>query len=443
MTESDFKIITDKILSYSNADETEVVLLSEETGLTRFADSSIHQNVMESNVEIRVRAILDKRIGVASINNFTDESLKGVVKRASDIARVQGENPDFPSLPQHENYRSMETFSDSTAGYSPYKRAIIVNMISKITSENHLRAYGQFSTSAYSIAVANSSGVRAFHRMAQAEIKIIAMSDTSSGYSDYIAIDADEIDFEALAKESVEKAIRGVNPITLTEGEYEVVLEEYAVAELINYLAYLGWSALSVQEGRSFMQGNIGNKIMSGDVNIWDDGLDLEGLPMPFDFEGVPKKRVDFIRNGVACDVVYDTICAAREGKKSTGHALPAPNSEGPLPLNIFMAPGTILKRELPESIKKGIWVTRFHYVNPVHPIKSILTGMTRDGTYLIENGELTKGVRNFRFTQSIVDAFSKISGISENTKLQRSWWGGTRVPAIKISSFTFTGSTV
>jgi predicted Zn-dependent protease len=193
------------------------------------------------------------------------------------------------------------------------------------------------------------------------------------------------------------------------------------------------------------MNGHFGERITGETITIWDDGHDPRGLALPFDFEGVSKQRVMLIENGIAKNVVYDSFTAGREeGQDSTGHSLPAPNTFGPVPVNLFMAPGEATKAEMLASTEHGIWVTRFHYTNPVHPIKTVLTGMTRDGTFLIENGEITRPLKNLRFTQSILEAFSRATMLGRDLKLLKAGWGNFArcVPAAKIEAFEFTGTT-
>jgi len=211
---------------------------------------------------------------------------------------------------------------------------------------------------------------------------------------------------------------------------------------MVRYLSYLGFGALAVQEGRSFMTGKFGQQIVDSRISIVDDGLDATGLPVPFDFEGVPKQRVAIIKNGIANAVVYDSYTAQKEGKKSTGHSRPAPNTSGPFAGNLFMSVGNSSKEEMLKSTEKGLWVTRFHYVNPVHPLKAVLTGMTRDGTFLIENGQLTRAVRNLRFTQSMLDALSNVEMIGDKAQVESGFLGAICVPALKIHDFHFTGVT-
>jgi PmbA protein len=203
-------------------------------------------------------------------------------------------------------------------------------------------------------------------------------------------------------------------------------------------MSFTGFSALALQEERSFMR--LGERITGEPVTVWDDGLDPNGIPSPFDFEGVPKQRVDLITRGVASGVVYDMLTATRADRASTGHGLPAPNTEGPFAVNLFMAPGSAAKADLASDIKRGIWVTRFWYVRIVQPKASVITGMTRDGTFLIENGRVTRPIKDLRFTQSMLDALDGTLAISRSTKLQASeYFGASRVPAVRLKAFTFT----
>jgi len=407
--------ITDQVLSLSTADQTEVIYLGGQSELTR---------------------------GVAATNDVSPEALGRVVNTAQEIAALQPENPAFATLPRPAPITAVDAYEEATATCTPEERAKAVGAICRQAVENGLVASGAFSTEISEMSVRNSLGVFAYDLSTTAELNTVIMSEDSAGYADRVAVDVTEIDAEAAGREAVEKALRSRAPGALEPGEYTVILEEYAVAEMIDYLGYLGFGALAVQEGRSFMTGNFGQRLVGDNISIWDDGLDPRGLPMSFDFEGVPKQRVDFFLNGVATGVVYDSYTAGIEGKESTGHSLPAPNTSGPIPMNVFMAPGDATKDEMLASTARGLWVTRFHYVNAVHPLQAVLTGMTRDGTFLIENGELIRPVKNLRFTQSVLKALSNVEMIGKELKLEKGWTGGTMVPALKISAFEFTGAT-
>jgi len=434
--------IAKRVLSLSAAEQTEVIIMSEDSGLTRFANSYIHQNVAERNVGLRVRAVVGKKIGVASINDLSPEALERVVEKALAIAKLQPENPDFISLPSPTPIAEVEAFDEATAAFSPEARARAVGVICRLAVNNGLIASGAFTTGGYELAVANSLGVFAYHAATSADINTVIMADDSSGYAAATAWKVGEINAEVIGAEAVEKALRSRHPRELPPGRYPVILEEYAVADIMDTLAHLGFGALAVQEGRSFMVDRFGEQIMSDAISIWDDGLSPTGLPMPFDFEGVPRQRVDLIKRGVAEAVVYDSYTAGKEGKASTGHGLPAPNTHGPVPGHLFMGPGEVNKEEMLASMERGLWVTRFQYTVPVHPKLAIVTGMTRDGTFLVERGEIAYPIKNLRFTQSYVEALANVELVSHTTRLQPNWFGGTRVPALKVTEFEFTGAT-
>jgi PmbA protein len=434
--------IVRQVLAYSTADQTEVLLLSEDTALTRFANSRIHQNVAERNAQVRVRAVSGKKVGVASSNDLSDTALRQVAQNALEIALLQPANPEFQSLPEPKPLQEVDAFVQATADCTAQHRAEQVATICRLSTEHGLVASGAFTTSSSETAIGNSLGVFAYAPATLSDLTTVIMSDDSSGYANFASLDVREIDAEQVGREAVDKALRSRNPQPLEPGEYTVILEEYAVATMLTYLSYLGFGALAVQEGRSFMAGKFGQRITGENVSIWDDGLDTTGLPIPFDFEGMPKKRVDFLADGLAKAVVYDSYTANREGKESTGHALPAPNTYGPLPGNLFMKAGRRSKEQMLATVDRGLWVTRFHYVNPIHPLKAILTGMTRDGTFWIEKGQIKGATRNLRFTQGVLEALSAVTMISEETKLSRGFWGGIRVPALCIGRFAFTGAT-
>lgn len=435
-------------LSLSKADQTEVVLTGETGQLTRFANSYIHQNVARADLDVRVRAIVGQKIGIASTNDLDDSALERAVEAAQTAARYQHDNPDFVSLPQPQPISDVDGFVERTAACTPRKRAEAARAICLPSRERGLSASGAFATSSYEYAVGNSLGLFAYYPTTLADLRTVIMSDTGSGYAAACSLDVEEIDAEPVGREAVDKALRSRDPIDVEPGEYTVILEEHAVGSLIPYLAYIGFGAQAFQEGRSFMSGKVGQRVTGENITIWDDGLDSRNLPMPFDFEGVPKRRVELISSGTVKGPVYDTYTAGKEqGQESTGHALPAPNSIGPFPWNLAMETGDSTKEEMLASTSKGLWVTRVHYVRPVHPLKTVVTGMTRDGTFLIEGGEIVAPVKNLRFTQSILEAFAEAEQIGREAKLTReafmeNFIGGIRVPALKLRRFAFTSAT-
>lgn len=442
LDETGIRALLQKALGYSQAEQTEVLYLGTENSLTRFANNHIHQNVAESDGEVRVRAVINKKIGVASTNRLDDESLRRVTEQALEIARIQPENPEFHSLPEPQPIIPAPSYNERTAQFTPEERAHNVGIIVKLAKEHGLEAAGAFSTGTQYTAIANSLGIFAYEPRTECECHAVIMADErGSGYTQRMATDVTTLDFEAMAREAVEKAQRSCNPIDIELGEYEVVLDSYAVADMLQNLAFMGLTATAVQEERSFMNGQFGKQLLDPRVTIYDDGHDTAGLPQSFDYEGFPKQRVVMIDHGIANAVVYDSFTAAREGKPNTGHALPAPNSYGPLPSHTMLEAGDASVAEMIRSIDRGIYVTRFHYTNTVHPVKTLFTGMTRDGTFLIEHGELTRPVKNLRFTQSILDVLHDVKAIGRE-RIQCSEYITIVAPAVHAARFNFTGIT-
>lgn len=440
--EKNIKKITDKILKYSKTDQTEVLILGGTFSLTRFAKNCIHQNISFKDWRVSVRVILGKKIGVASTNITDDNSLKKVVDLALEIAQNQKEDPDFKSLPGPSLIPKVKCFYEDTAGCTPEYRAKKVKIIIDKAKENELVASGSFVINIGEQAVVNSQGIFAYYPSTYSSIFTIIMSPTSSGYANCISRDVQDLNIEEIATQALNKAQKSKNPIEIKPGRYEVILEEPAVSEMLMRISDLGCNGKAYHEGRSFMSGKLGKKVMGENVNIWDDGLDRRGLVCPFDFEGAPKQKVEIIKNGIANAVVYDSYTARKYKKKNTGHALPAPSSLGSLACNLFMKKGEYSKEQMLASTKKGIWVTRFWYTNILHHKLLNMTGMTRDGTFLIKNGEIVSGIKNLRFTQSIPEAFCNIQMIGKDAKIQDSWFEGNVVPALKIKDFNFTGVT-
>jgi PmbA protein len=446
-TASRVEELLDAALRASTAEATEALYLGQDSALTRFATNRIHQNVREHDATLQVRVIDQQRIGVASTNLLDEGGIRDVVARATAIAERSAPNPRAAVLPEPDGREHDPElgYVAATADAGADVRAEGARAVIAAGEAKRLQSSGSFSTSVMTVAVANSLGIRARHRSSRAALLTVMMdgfaSGAASGYAHAGAADVGDIDAEALGVEAAEKgdAMRGAGE--LEPGEYEVILEEYAVGGLLEYLAYIGFNGLAYEEGRSFVE--LGERLMGASVDIWDDGSDPSGLPLAIDFEGVVRRRVSLIEGGIGKAVVHDAATGGRAGTGSTGHALPAPNLIGPMPLNVFMAPGTTPRDELIAGVERGVWVTRFHYINPVHPKKAILTGMTKDGTFLIEKGRLARPLMNFRFTQAIPEAFSDVRAISDSTKLLPGEFAGSyRVPAVRLGSFNFTGVT-
>lgn len=424
------------------ADQAEALVMAEDSALTRFSNSQIHQNVAETNATVSLRFVVGRRIAVASSSRTDDASLRRLAETAGRMARVVEELESFTSLPEPTPIPEVAAaWAEATASASPELRAAGARAVIAAADAAGVVAYGSFATSIESVAVANSLGVRAAQARTTSQLLTVAMGpDDGTGYGEACAVDVSAIDATAIGAEAAGRARDSRGPVALEPGDYPVVLDEYAVLDILDNLGSLGFSALAVEEGRSFYEP--GRRIGSELVSIWDDGLDPAGLPMAFDYEGVAKERVSLVEAGVCRDVVHDSATAARAGRRSTGHGLPAPNPWGPFPLNQFMAAGTASHDELVGGLERGLLVTRFWYTNPVHAKRAIITGMTRDGTFLVEGGRVVGPVRNLRFTQGYLDALAGVTAVGRDRKTLRGFLGTGVVPAVRIGAFTFTGAT-
>ena len=437
--------LAERVLAHAEregATEAEALVIAEDAALTRFANSQIHQNVAETNVTVNLRFVVGRRVGVASSGRTDDEGLKRLAANAAAIARVVEELDDWAGLPEPTPIEDVAAaYAPATASASPELRAEGVRAVIAAADSVGVTAFGSFSTGTESIAVAHSKGIRAGGTRTVAQLLTVSMGPSGgTGYAEQASVDATSIDAAAIGRESAAKAGATANAVAIDAGDYPVVLEEYAVVDLLDMLGYLGFSALAVQEGRSFFE--VGRRIGSDLVSIVDDGRDPAGLPMAFDYEGVAKQRVPLLEAGVCRGVVHDAQTAARDGVTATGHGLPAPNSYGPFPLNQLMAAGSSSREELIGGLDRGLLVTRFHYTNPVHPKLAVITGMTRDGTFLVEGGRVVGPVKNLRFTQSYLDAVGGVVAVARERKTLKGFLGGAVVPAIRIEGWSFTGTT-
>ncbi len=312
------------------------------------------------------------------------------------------------------------------------------------------RASGAYRVATEQRAVANSEGTFGYHAGTQVDFQTVVMGDGSSGWAQASHWKVGEVPVAALGEEAIRKALDGKNRQPIEPEPYAVVLDPYATADLLSMLNLVGMSAQAIIEGQSWMVDRIGTKAMNEQVNIWDDGLDPRSLPLPFDYEGVPKQRVDIVSEGVVRGPVYDRKTAKRLGDSSTGHAMSPflpqiARGYGPLALNLVMLPGEATTEELIASTERGLYITRFHYTRTVHPRDCVVTGMTRDGVFMIEQGKLTYPVKDLRFTQSYVEALRDVEAVGSETRLLIEDFLGltARAPALKIKNFRFTGSTV
>jgi predicted Zn-dependent protease len=432
--------LASRLIQASPADDTEVFFHEGESNLTRFANNTIHQNVSITNAEVVVRVAFGKKVGVASSNTL--ETAKNALDEACRIARVSEDSPTYAGMPAPLPVKHIHAFDDAAAGCDAAGRAARVKNVVEEAKRVGAIAAGAYSTNINQVAVANSKGIQVHHSGTDVNLNIVMMKGGGSGTAFGMGWRLSDVDEVSAAKMVASRTLATDKPRDIEPGEYAVVLEPQAVAVLARFLAYLGFNGKAYQEKRSFMSGKMGARVTGELITLVDDGLDPAGMPLPFDFEGVPKTRVVFIDKGVATGMCYDTATAAAGHTQSTGHALPGGSTYGPLPLNLAMAPGDSSLEKMIESTAKGLLVCNFHYANVAEPMKTVVTGMTRFGLFLIEDGRVVCPVKNLRFTQNVLEAFASATALTSRREPAEGPGGMMLVPGMKCTSFNFSGKT-
>lgn len=428
------------VVRASPADETEVVLGQGRSFLTRFSRNRIHQNVGAEEAWAVVRVVAAKRLGVATASSLSPSALAEAREAALAIARSSERTPDWPGLPPPRPLRQADAWDTATAEASADRRADLAAAIVAAARARQGEAAGAVETEEGSIAVASSAGVAAHASHTRAEINTVITCGDGSGYAEGLSTRLADLDARAIGRRAARKARRSRAPKPLPPGRYDVLLEPPAVAEWIEYLSYIAFGGKDFQEGRSPLSGRLGQKVTGEAVTIRDSGLDRRTLPMPFDFEGMPKRRLALITRGVAKAVATNHYRARQLGqRRSSGHALPASSGYECMPMHLFMGGGRSSARQLVAGLKRGLLITRFHYTNILDPMKTVLTGMTRDGTFLVEDGQVVGPVRNLRYTENVLEALGRTDGLSRRLTLVR---GRAVVPAALVREVRFSGAT-
>ena len=459
--------IFSRIRKYATADEVECLFYGGHSSLTRFANNTIHQNVAEQNFGVSVRTVFGGRTARATTNRFDEESLKTVVRASEDLARVQ--EPDLELLPvpdlreasakpaesdAERHVRARETQPSrhfmETAALTPVERAEAIGKMVSLAEARKLIAAGIFSSSETLEGVVNSRGLSQWHTQTAAEISVTMLAADSSGWQKATSPNVKNLDPEELASIAAEKATRSRGPREIPPGKYAVVLEPAAVLDMVGF-GFADFGGLAILDQRSFLNNRVGTRLFGENITIRDDvGHPLQS-GSPFDGEGVARQRVQLVEKGVIKRLVYSRSSAEKMKKSEhagkvgmvevTGHGFPLPNDIGEAPMNIvFEAPReTRTVEEMISSTERGLLVTRFWYIREVDPYEKILTGMTRDGTFLIEDGKLASGLRNFRFNQSLIDMLSQVDEMSTPVRTSGEESFDMVVPAMKVRDFNFT----
>lgn len=424
-----------------------------DSSLTRYANSQIHQNVASKRGGVAIKVVVGKRIATLSVNSLERKQVEDAVERAVKLAKVMPPNKDFKSLPKPIKWIPIKgTYDKKTAECTPDFRAEKVKeAIETAHSKSRLvnAVAGSFFTGSFAFAITNSLGISAWAKISSTSLQttVISKSKGSQGFGskEQHSRRIKEIDPVKVGGKAAEKSVNSLNPKKIPIGEYEVVLSPRAIAELLTYLGYIGFSSTTYQDGQSFVKYNLDKQVFDKKLNVVDDPRDPNSLySFPIDGEGVPKKKMQLIEEGKVStkSICYNSFAAGKEkGKKSTGHALPPIFrffTGRPMPFNIVVASGDSSIEEMIQETKRGIFVTRFHYTNPIEPTKAILTGLTRDGTFLIEKGEITKPVMNLRYTDSMLSALKEIPINGKEREIMEE----VTTPAMKLKKLRFTGIT-
>ena len=447
----------DKLRKLSSADEIELLISSGNSALTRFANNTIHQNVSEENIQISVRVSFGGRTARATTNKSDDDSLHRVVQSAEALASVQQEDPDLLPMPTPQEAKPDDAATptrhfENTARLTPQDRAAAVAEMVDVATKNRLTTAGVYSSSEVAEGIFNSRGVAHWYEQTLAEVSITMLADTSSGWQKANSPDAREVDHVRMAEVAAQKAIDSPDPTELPPGKYTVILEPAAVLDAVGFMFWdFGGSALLEQ--RSFLNQRIGKPIFGENITVWDDVYHALQTGAPFDGEGVQRQRVKLIEQGIVKAVTYARSSAKRMATSdmasnvgpvtATGHGFALPNEIGEAPLNIVFSgpkPGEAQAVEqMIASTDYGILVTRLWYIREVDPYEKIITGMTRDGTFLVENGKVQRGIRNFRFNQSLIDMLQKVESMGEPVRASGEESMDMVVPAMKVRDFNFT----
>jgi len=421
----------------------------------RFANSRIHQPHFERSTSLSFRFAEGKRLATATTTDVTPDGVAAVVRTARGLARVAPEEPKFAGFPSDSAPRPRPVpFSRSTARLSPEEATRVAE---RILSAAEARAPGARIAGVLNVGietrrVVNSRGLDRSTTTSAAQASVLVdrpdREPPVSGWSEGAHWDVARLHAETLGREAAERVAHAA-PVAVKPGAYRVVLRDSAASFLIEYLSLLGFGGNGEVEGWSCLRRLRGKRIAPEGIHLVDDARSSATLPAAIDYEGVATRSTPLVDHGVARASVTDVITGARLGRPLTGHALPpeSPSGDwGPIPAHLLLAPGDASEEELIRSTRRGLLVTRFHYVRIVDPGRAIITGMTRDGTYRIENGEVVEPVRNLRFTESILTALRGVELVGKERRThnsdERAGFLST-CPALLTKSFRFTSATL
>jgi PmbA protein len=427
-----------RLAKSTGADETEVHVDETADALTRFANNAIHQNVAEHGLNVSIRTVVDSRTARATTNRVDEDSLRAAIEASLSLAHSQPKNPHVLPLLGKQRYRKVSRFVKDTAALTPEERARAVRLACDLAIQNGQVAAGIFASGLQQAAMGNSHGLFAAYRETHAEFSITMQENPAASWAKANAASVRDFDPQKLAQRASEKAHLAVDARELSPGRYTVILEPAAVLDLVGFLFY-DFAATALQDKRSCLNDRMGKPLFGKNISITDDAYHPLQLGAPFDGEGLPRQQVLLVDRGVPKNLVYARSSAKSAGNKPTGHGFPLPNEYGEAPMNLVFAGGDSSLEKMVASTDRGLLVTRLWYIREVDPYEKVMTGMTRDGLFLVENRKVTSAVRNFRFNQSILEMLRNVEQLGPAVRATGEEAFEMVVPAMKVRGFHFS----
>jgi PmbA protein len=441
LDERELRQIIERVLRLAKsagAEETEVHIDEVADALTRFANNGIHQNVAEQGLTVSIRTVADGRTARASTNRIDEDSLRATIEASLSLAHSQPKNPRLLPMPAKQRYRSVNRFIKQTAALTAEDRARAVRRSCDLAVKNGQVAAGIFSSGQSQTMLGNSRGLSAAYRETHSQFSVTMQEDPAASWAKGNSADVRSFDPQKLAGRASEKAHLAANARELVPGRYTVILEPAAVLDLVGFLFY-DFAATAVEDKRSCLTGRVGKQLFGTNISISDDAYHPLQQGAPFDGEGLPRQRVLLVDRGIPKNLVYSRAAARAAGKKATGHGFALPNEFGEAPMNLVFAGGDSSIEKMVASTDRGLLVTRLWYIREVDPYEKVMTGMTRDGLFLVENGRVTGAVRNFRFNQSLIEMLKNVELLGPAVRATGEEAFEMVVPAMKVRGFHFS----
>jgi PmbA protein len=446
LSESQALDILDRALRSLDGEEADASIFSADRNVSRFANSSLRQNMSESSASLTVRVVTGGKVGSASTAALDEASVRQTADLARELSARSEAIPDFPGLYRGgERLPAVDSFDEETAALPLTEKGARLREVFRRGTAKGAHFAGTYTTSAGSLAVGNTHGVRRFAPVTSADALLISTHGRDSGFATATARSASQIDVVGLGEEALEKSLLlGGDELELEPGSYDVILEPAALSEIFEWLNMIAFSARAYDDGSSFLHDHIGKKVTGEGFSLFDDATEAGFLPFPFDLEGRPKRRFPLIENGIGRTPAVDSLFAARLGLDPNASCADLASDDHGMALHLSMPAGESSREEMISGSERAIWVTRFHYINGLlEPRSALMTGTTRDGTFLIEKGKVTRRLTNLRWTQSMTEAFENLVSATRERRAIATWWnpiGGTIAPTVKVKEWKFTG---